>query len=116
MGYVRYNWSMNTKKYKSIVVDVETYEYIKGQALEDDRAMTKTLKKYFFKGIEAECDECNLDSLLKVGGTPRMYRLLQDLRWYQLNSDNTGDKQFIKNDDERKAVAVVIAALADTLE
>ena len=107
---------MNKNKYKSVVVDIETYEFIKGLAEEDERAITKTLKNYFFKGVEAEGEECNLDSKLVEGGTPRMQRLLEDLRWYRDNTSSNLTKQYILNKEEQNALNLVIVALADTIE
>jgi hypothetical protein len=107
---------MNTKKYKSVVVDIETYEFIKGLAFEDERAITKTLKNYFFKGVEAEGEECNLDCKLKEGGTPRLVRLLEDLRWYRDNTSSNLTKQYVLNKEEQSALNLVIVALADTIE
>lgn len=107
---------MNKEKYKSVVVDVDTYELIKALALEDERAITKTLKNYFIKGIESEADECNLDSELVAGGTPRLKRLLEDMRWYRDNTSSKLDKTYILSKDEQNALNTVIVALADTIE
>ena len=107
---------MNKEKYKSVVVDVETYEFIKGTAHQDERAISKTLKNYFFKGVGAESDECNLDSKLVTGGTPRLERLLEDLRWYRDNTSSNLTKQYILNKEEQTALNLVIVALADTIE
>mgnify|MGYP000144077372 CR=1 FL=1 len=107
---------MNTNKYKSVVVDIDTYEFIKGMAAEDERAITKTLKNYFYKGVEAEGEECNLDCKLKDGGTPRMERLLEDLRWYRENTSANLEKQYCLDKKEQIALNLVIVALADTIE
>ena len=107
---------MNKEKYKSIVVDIDTYKFIKSQACEDERAISKTLKHYFIQGVESEVDECNLDSKLVMGGTPRLHRLLQDLRWYRDNSGTKEDKKYVLNKDEQNAINMVIVALADTIE
>jgi hypothetical protein len=107
---------MNKEKYKSVVVDLETYEFIRGQAHENERAISKTLKQYFFKGIEAEAEECNLDSKMVKGGTPRLHRLLEDMRWYRDNTSTKLDKKYILNKNEQNALNLVIVALADTIE
>jgi hypothetical protein len=107
---------MNISKYKSVVVDLETYDFIKGLAFEDERTINKTLKQYFFKGVESEAEECNLDSELKEGGTPRMHRLLGDLRWYRENASTKLDKKWIVDKEEFKALDLIIAALADSIE
>ena len=107
---------MNKEKYKSVVVDVDTYTFIKELSKVDDRAVTATLRKYFYKGVEAEGEECNLDSKLKDGGTPRMQRLLEDLQWYRDNTSSNLTKQYILNKEEQNALNLVIVALADTIE
>ena len=107
---------MNTKKYKSVVIDIDTYKFIKELSKVDDRAVSKTLKKYFFKGVEEETAECNLDSQLNVGGTPRLHRLLKDLRWYRDNTSSNLTKKYALNKEEQNALNVVIVALADTIE
>jgi hypothetical protein len=107
---------MNKDKYKSVVVDVETYEFIKGLAHQDERAISKTLKNYFFKGVEMEADECNLDSKLVAGGTPRLKRLLEDMRWYRDNTSTKADKKYILDKQEQNALNLIIVALADTIE
>lgn len=107
---------MDKQKYKSVVVDLKTYEFIKAQAHNDERAISKTLKQYYFRGIEAEADECNLDSRLNGGGTPRLKRLLEDMRWYRDNTSTRLDKKYILDKNEQNALNLVIVALADTVE
>lgn len=111
---------MDATKFKSVVIDSELHELISHVAEEQDRTISGTLKRLVNRALETESNEVNIDSVLVSGGTPRLKRLLEDLRWYRDNAEaidgtETG-KKFIIDSKEINALKIIIEALADTIE
>lgn len=106
---------MNTEKYKSIVVTKETYELLKNLSENNDRAISKELKRMIDYAMDMECYESNLDSERNSGGTYRLDRLLGDLKWFREYSANTPDrtKKYILDKEEIKAIDLLIKTIFD---
>jgi len=107
---------MNKEKYKSVIINKELHELLTNLAEKEDRTIVGTMKRLVKLGLDAECEYANLDCELITGGTPRLRRLLEDLRWYKANSSITPNLKYIINNEEARAIDTVIEALSDTIE
>ena len=110
---------MNTKKYKSVVVNRETYEIISNLAEKTDRSISGTILRLITNGMSAEAEEANIDSELVGGGTPRLKRLVGDLEWFRthagmfLNIKEPKKKRYIIDVEESRALDVTLATVFD---
>ena len=107
---------MNNKKYKSVVVDKDTYDLINAMADEQDRSKSATLKRLVEGYCGYECDEVNIDTRRKSGGTNRLLRMIEDLKYLKENSTQDPErnpKEWIISKDEEKSLDILIDTVQD---
>lgn len=104
---------MNIKKYKSVVLPLETYEVIVAMTKETDRSISKTLQRLVENLCVFEAGEALLDCELLDGGTPRIKRMVGDILWLKNNSDSALQKKFIIDGEEQETLNEALVLLKD---
>ena len=112
---------MNTNKYKSVVVDRDTYDIISNLSDKTEKSIASTVRKYIHEGLSSEAEEVNLDCELRAGGTARLKRLLGDLEWFRIHAGvfrndkelKSTEKKYIIDAEESRALDIVRETVFD---